>query len=229
MPRIRFYGHACFRLEQGDVQVLIDPFFTGNPHIKEIPADLRPTNILVTHGHGDHLGDAIELAKANGATILATPELAGYCGRQGAAVDGAHMGGTVRFPWGSVKLVPAFHSSSVGPNLDIYAGNPVGMVVRFHGLTFYHAGDTCLFGDMRLIGEGNDLDVAYLPIGGHYTMDTEDALKAIELLRPRAIIPGHYNTWPVLEVDISAFKARVEAATRAKCVVLKPGEAYEAG
>jgi len=229
MPRIRFYGHACFRLEHDGTQVLIDPFLTGNPFVPGMPADMKPTTILVTHGHYDHLGDAVELAKQHGATILATPELAGYCARQGAAAEGAHMGGTARFSWGSAKLVPAFHSSSAGPNLDIYVGNPVGFVVRFFGVTFYHPGDTCLFGDMRLIGESSAIDVVYLPIGGLYTMDMDDALKAVQFLQPRVVIPGHYNTFPAIAVDAAGFKARVEATTSARCVILQPGEAYEVG
>ncbi len=227
MPGARFYGHACFRLEQGDTQVLVDPFLTGNPHLAKMPEDMKPTTILVSHGHDDHLGDAIELARRNAATIVASPELAAFCSRQGVAVEGAHMGGTLKFPWGSVKLVQAFHSSSTGPNLDIFVGNPVGFVITFYDKVFYHPGDTALFGDMRLIGDRNKIDLAYLPIGGRYTMDVDDAVLAAQFLRPKAIIPGHYNTWPIIEANASDFKAKVESATDSKVVLLKPGEVYE--
>jgi L-ascorbate metabolism protein UlaG (beta-lactamase superfamily) len=228
MPRIRFFGQAAFRLEEGDTQVLIDPFFEGNPFLSGAPADLKPSNILVTHAHGDHLGDAVPLAKRHGATILSTPEVASYCAKQGAAVEAAHIGGTVKYPWGSVRFVPALHSSSAPDDYSPTLGVPVGFVVRFGGIVFYHAGDTGLFSDMRLIAERDSIDVAYLPIGGHYTMDIDDAVKAAGFLRPRVIIPGHYDTTPLIRCDPGEFKSKVEAATRAKCVILKPGEAYDA-
>ncbi|MBI2917149.1 MAG: metal-dependent hydrolase [Chloroflexi bacterium] len=224
MPTIRWLGHACFTLEQGKDLLVFDPFIKENPSLAQKP-NLKPTLVLVTHGHFDHLGDALDIAQASGATIHTTPELAGYCSSKGAQATGSHMGGTVKYDFGWVKLVPAFHSSSLPDGTTV--GNPVGMVVRFHGLTFYHAGDTCVFGDMKLIGELTPVDVAYLPVGDYFTMGIDEAVKATELLQPKVVIPGHFATWPLLNPDAQQFKQKVEARTKAKCVILKPGETYQ--
>ncbi len=225
MPSIRWLGHACFALEQDKDLVLLDPFIKDNPSLPQKPK-LNPTLILVTHGHFDHFGDALDISKASGATIHTTPELAGYCESQGAKATGSHMGGMVKYPFGWVKLVPAFHSSSL-PN-GTTMGNPVGMVVRFHNITFYHSGDTCVFGDMKLIGELTPIDVAYLPVGDYYTMGIDEAVKAVELLQPKVAIPGHFGTWPLLNPDAQQFKQKAEAKTKTRVVILKPGETYQA-
>jgi len=223
MATLRYLGHACFILEQQGTSILFDPFLTGNPLAPSLP-ELKPTLILVTHGHGDHLGDALDIAKRSGAPILTMVELASYCASKGAKATGANYGGKVAFDFGWVKLVPAWHTSSVPEG--VYVGNPCGFVVNFFGKTFYHPGDTCVFEDMKLIAELTPIDVAYLPVGDFYTMGTDEAVKAVQLLQPKIVIPGHYGTFPVLVPNANDFRQSVERATTAQCVVLKPGETY---
>lgn len=204
---------------------MIDPFLTGNPLAATTAEKLSPNLILVTHGHGDHIGDAVAISKRTGAPIVAVYETAARCGQAGGKVIGAHYGGTVGFDFAKVKLVPAWHSSSFGEDLA-YAGNPCGFVVQFPDGNIYHAGDTTVFGDMKLIGEVTPINVALLPIGGHYTMGIDDAVKAVELLRPNVTIPMHYNTLPEIKQDPQEFKSKVESKLNLKVVVLKPGEEY---
>ena len=225
---ITFYGHSCFLLSQGKTGILIDPWLRQNPSVKEFPAALRPSLILVSHGHNDHLGDAVEIAKASDCPILSTPEVCFHCGKAGAKVSPAHFGGTVRFDFAQVSIVPAWHSSSVTVGEErIYAGHPCGFVIKFYDFKFYHAGDTCLFLDMKLIGERHKPDYALLPIGGLYTMDPEDALEAVKFLQPKGVIPMHYNTWDRVAQNAEEFKAAVEKQTKGKCFILKPGETLQ--
>ncbi|MBI5967004.1 MAG: metal-dependent hydrolase [Deltaproteobacteria bacterium] len=225
---VTFYGHACFSLRQEKTNILIDPWLRQNPMVKEFPADLKPNLILVTHGHADHLGDAVEIAKAADCPILSTPEVGYHCAKGGANILAGHLGGTVRFDFGQVTFVPAWHSSSVTIGEErVYAGNPCGFIIKFYGLRFYHAGDTSLFLDMKLIGERHSLDYAFLPIGGLYTMDPEDALEAVKFLQPRTVIPMHYNTWDRVAQNAEEFKAAVERQTASKCLVMKPGETVQ--
>ncbi len=221
---VRFLGHAAFALEAGGKQVVVDPFLTGNPMAAAKPEDLKPVAILLTHAHADHVGDSVAISKRTGAPVIATFELGTYLAQQGAETIAANHGGTVRFDGGSVKFVPAWHTSSYGEQF-LAPGVPAGLVVRFGGKTIYFAGDTCLFGDMALIGE-EGLDLAVLPIGDHFTMGPADAVKAVKLLKPSVVIPCHYNTFPPIQQDPQAFKREVEAATSARCVVLQPGEQY---
>ena len=222
---ITFYGHACFALSQEKTKILIDPWLRQNPVIKEFPAGLKPNLILVTHGHGDHLGDAVEIAKAADCPVLSTPEVVAHCAKSGAKTSAAHFGGTVRFDFGQVTLVPAWHSSSITVGEDrVYAGHPCGFIIKFYQRNFYHAGDTCLFLDMKLIGERYRPEYALLPIGGLYTMDPEDALEAVKFLQPKNVIPMHYNTWDRVAQDAERFRAAVEKQTACKCLILKPGE-----
>ncbi|MBX6753791.1 metal-dependent hydrolase [Thermorudis peleae] len=221
---VRYLGHAAFVIEADGKQVVIDPFLTGNPLAAAKPEELSPVAILVTHAHNDHVGDAVAISKRTKAPIIATFELGSYLASQGAEAIPANHGGTVKFDGGSAKLVPAWHTSTYG---DTFAapGVPAGFVVRFGGKVLYFAGDTCLFGDMALIGE-EGLDLAVLPIGDHFTMGPADAVRAVKLLKPRVVIPCHYNTFPPIQQDPHAFKRDVEAQTEAVCVVLAPGEQY---
>jgi L-ascorbate metabolism protein UlaG (beta-lactamase superfamily) len=226
--KITFYGHACFSIDDGRSNVLIDPWFKGNPMAGDIPDGLKPSLILATHGHHDHLGDAAEIASAAGATIVSTPEVCHHCAKSGATVAPVHYGGTVTFDSASVTVVPAWHTSSITVGEDrIYAGNPCGFVIRLGEKAVYHAGDTCLFGDMALIADRFALDCAMLPIGDRFTMGPEDALKAVKLLAPKVTIPMHYNTWDPIKQDADAFKQAVEKDTGSTCMVMEPGETKE--
>ena len=231
MPKLTFVGHATFLLEDdaGNV-VAIDPFITGNPAATISAGDVQPNTILITHAHNDHVGDAVDLAKRTNAKVITIVELADWLEMQGAPdVVGLNHGGTGAFSGGTVKIVPAWHSSSYfdGEKLVGY-GVPAGLVVRFGGRTFYFAGDTGLFGDMRLIGE-EGIDVAILPIGDHFTMGPDDAARAVEFVGARTVIPCHYNTFPPIKQDPEAFRAKVaKRAPQTQVVILAPGESYAA-
>jgi L-ascorbate metabolism protein UlaG (beta-lactamase superfamily) len=226
---IRFLGHAAFELSDGDTSILIDPFLTGNPKAAASPDDLNPTTILVTHGHADHLGDTVAIAKRAGASVVAIVELANEIGGEGVDVFDPNIGGTVEFDWGWVRLVPAWHTA-VSPNGT--AHGPAGLVVNFGGKTVYHLGDTGLFSDLALVSRRDEIDVALMCIGGHYTMDRHDAVDAADLIKAHTVIPCHYDTFPPVETDAQAFKADVEGKTsyesRAseKVVILEPGETH---
>ncbi len=223
---IRFLGHACFELSDGDSRVLIDPFLSANPKAAAKPDELDPTHILLTHGHVDHVLDAVDIAKRTGAHCVGVVETAGWLGRQGVEnVSDPNLGGTVEFDWGWVKLVPALHSSAMPDGTVTYAS---GLVVKIGGTTVYHLGDTCLFGDMRLIAQRTPVDVALMPVGGHYTMDRHDAVVAADMIGAGIVIPCHFDTFPVIETDVDAFKADVESKTSSKVVVLEPGESHSA-
>ncbi len=182
MPEARFLGHSCVLLNDGRQQIIIDPYITGNPKAPVKAQDIKVDYVLVTHGHGDHLGDAVEIAKRNDATIIANFELAKYCERKGAKVHAMHIGGSRPFTFGRVKLTIAHHGGGAGEHADIYTGPPVGFLVEIDGKRVYHSGDTGLFYDMKLIGEMNPIDLAFLPIGDNFTMGIVDAAKAVEFL-----------------------------------------------
>ena len=226
MPDIRFLGHAAFELTNGTHTVLIDPFITGNPKATVSAEELEATQILLTHGHSDHYGDTVDIAKRTGATVLAIVELAGEIGEQGVDVVDPNLGGTVQFDWGWVKLVPAWHTAT-SPNGTVHM--PAGLLIEFDGKLIYHLGDTCLFSDLKLIARrGTPVDVAIVPIGGHYTMDRIDAVTAVEFVEPKTVIPCHYDTFPPIETDAQQFKADVESSTSAQVVILQPGETHGA-
>lgn len=211
MSSVVFFGHACFAVETADQQILIDPWLTGNPEMARIPEEVHPNLILVTHNHVDHVGDAIELSKKFGAPIVATPSNARHYMAEGASVTLLHLGGRAKYPWGSVKSVPAFHDSplSIGATWRVDLGAASGFVVEAGGKTIYHAGDTCLFGDMRLWAP---VDFALLPIDGVMTMEPKDAIRAAGFLEAEMVIPMHWR-----EEDPDAFvAAAVEAGFRAK-------------
>jgi len=222
---IRFLGHACFELSDGDTRVLIDPFLTGNPKAAVQAGDVNPSAILLTHGHADHIGDTVSIAKRTGAPVLAIVELANEIAADlggGHAVHDPNLGGTVKFDWGWVKLVPAWHTSTT-PNGTVCT--PAGLVIEIGGKTIYHLGDTCLFSDLQLIKRRHPIDVALVPIGGHYTMDRYDAVTAVEFVNPTTVIPCHYDTFPPIETDAEAFKSDVSAS---EVVVLQPGDTHSA-
>jgi L-ascorbate metabolism protein UlaG (beta-lactamase superfamily) len=220
---IRFLGQACFELSDGDTRVLVDPFLTGNPKAAAQADDLDPTHIFLTHGHSDHYGDIVDIAKRTGAQVVAIVELAGELAEQGVEnVADPNMGGTIEFEGGWVRLTPAWHTSTT-PNGTVSL--PAGLVINLAGKTVYHVGDTALFSDMRLPGERDQLDAAILPIGGHYTMDRHDAAVAAEWIGAPVVIPCHYDTFPPIETDVQAFKSDVEKRTGGKAMVevLEPG------
>lgn len=220
---LRFLGQSACALSDGGTTVLTDPFLTGNPRAVTAADEFDPQTILLTHGHADHLGDTVAIAKRTGAKVVAVVELAHEIGEQGVDVADPNLGGTVPFDWGSVKLVPAFHTA-VSPSGTTHIA--AGLVIDFKGTTIYHLGDTCLFSDLALPGRARQIDVALVPIGGHYTMDRHDAVEAVKLVGARTVIPIHYDTFPPIETDAQAFKADVEAQTSSACVVLAPGESW---
>jgi L-ascorbate metabolism protein UlaG (beta-lactamase superfamily) len=226
---IRYLGHAAFELIDGETRVLIDPFLTGNPKAATSADELQPDTILLTHGHPDHLGDAASIARRTGAPVLAIFEIAEELGADaGVPTIGANLGGTVRFPWGWVRLVPAWHTSTTPKGT---VSTPAGLVISIGGAIIYHLGDTALFSDLALVAERDDIDVALMCVGGHFTMDRHDAVRAAELLHARVVIPCHYDTFPPLVTDVSAFRDDVAAKTTyaspgEKVVVLDPGQVF---
>jgi len=225
MAKLTFLGHSAWYIEGSNVRLVIDPFLTDNPQSKFKPGDLQVDYVLLTHGHGDHLGDAVEIAKQNNATLVAPYELALYCQNKGVEnIHPMHIGGGYNFPFGRVKLTIAHHGS-MAPD-GTYTGNPCGFLVTVDGKTIYHAGDTGLFYDMKLIGETNSIDAALLPIGDNFTMGIDDAVKAVELLQPRLAIPMHYKTFDVIDADPEEFVRKV-SEKGLKAQVVPPGESIE--
>jgi L-ascorbate metabolism protein UlaG (beta-lactamase superfamily) len=220
---VRFLGHACFELSDGDTTLLIDPFLTGNPKAAISAEDAAATTILLTHGHGDHVGDTVAIAKRTGAPVVAITELAGELAEEGVDVRDPNLGGTVKFDWGSVKIVPAWHTSTTPKGT---VNTPAGIVINFGDTLVYHLGDTCVFSDLGLVGKRQPIDIALMCIGGHYTMDRVDAVDAAELVGAKTVIPCHYNTFPPIETDAQAFKSDVESATQSNVVVLDPGQSH---
>ena len=221
---IRFLGHSAFGLTHDGVTVLIDPFLTGNPKAAASADEVAADAIIVTHGHGDHIGDTVAIAKRTGASVVAIVEIAQELAADGVAdVRDPNLGGTVSFDWGSAKLGPAWHTSTT-PGGTV--NTPAGAIVELGGTTVYHLGDTSLFGDLELIGRRHAIDVALIPIGGHYTMDRHDAVEAARMIGARVVIPCHYDTFPPIETDAQAFAGDVENSTASEVVVLAPGERH---
>ena len=221
---IRFLGHAAFALEHDGKTVLIDPFLTGNPKAAASADEVAADAILLTHGHGDHYGDTVAIAKRTGATVVAITEIAGEIGEEGVEAIDTNLGGTAEFDWGTVRLTPAWHTSTT-PKGTI--STPAGLVIEFGDKRVYHLGDTALFSDLALPKRRGHLDVALMCIGGHYTMDRFDAVAACELVGADQVIPCHYDTFPLVETDVQAFKSDVQNAGYAEVVVLQPGETHK--
>ena len=222
--QLTWYGHAALGLKTGGFDVLVDPYFSGNPAASAKAADLPADFILGTHGHGDHVGDTVAIAKRIGALVVSNFEICNWLGKQGVKTHGQHLGGGHQHPFGYLKLTLALHGSALPDGS--YGGNPAGFLLTTNdGRKIYMAGDTGLFGDMRLIGE-EELDLAVLPIGDNFTMGPADALRAVKLLQPKHVIPIHFNTFDLIAQDAVTWAEQVERETGAKVHLLRPGQSY---
>jgi len=222
LARLTWFGHAAFKIEMSDNIILVDPFLDGNPASPVKPSDITHADmVFVTHDHGDHLGDAFSICKGTNATLVAAVELTDYAEENGVKkVEGLNIGGSVEIKGVKLTVVQAFHTAC--------RGAPTGVIIEGEGRAVYHAGDTGFFGDMRFLGEFYKLDVAMVPIGGYYTMGAREAAEAVKLLNPKAVIPMHYKTFPVLAQSADEFVQYVkEKARKTRVVVLKPGEDYQ--
>ncbi|MBO2536923.1 metal-dependent hydrolase [Rummeliibacillus suwonensis] len=224
--QISYHGHSIVKVETNGYTILMDPFITGNSLTDLKVEEQKPDIILLTHGHNDHVGDTIEIAKQSGALVIAPNELAVYLSWQGIKTHPMHIGGAHQFDFGKVKFTQAFHGSSyvTDDQQIIYTGMPAGILLFVEGKTIYHAGDTALFSDMKLIGENHPIDVAFLPIGDNFTMGPEDAARAAQFLKPKEVVPIHYNTFPVIEQDPEEFAEMVSNTT---VQVMKPGDKFD--
>ena len=223
--KLKYFSHSSFQITTADGKVIIiDPFLDGNPTSPVKSDDVSADFIILTHGHGDHIGDAFKIAKRTAPLFICVNELANYCAEHGFNAHNMHIGGGYDFEFGRVKFTIAHHGSKTPDNQ--YAGEPAGVLLYIEGKTIYHTGDTGLFYDMKLIGEMNNVDYMMLPIGDNFTMGIDDAVKAVEFVDPGVAIPMHYNTFPVIEVDPEEFKRKVEAIEK-KCIVMEYGQEIE--
>ena len=219
---IKYLGHSAFQFTVKNKQILVDPFLGGSPWYQGDLSEFNPEHLFVTHVHSDHIGNAIEISKRTGATIHAVAEVAGYCIDHGAKANGVNIGGRIEFDWGIVTFLPANHSSS---NPDgSYGGVAASIMFRFQDKRIFHAGDTSLTADIKMIGELYKPEIALLPIGGHYTMEIPEAVQAAKWLNCKQVIPMHYNTFPQINVDVNDFAATLASESMVKPVILNAGE-----
>ena len=224
--KVSYHGHSVVQIFSNGKTILIDPFITGNSLTDLKVEEVKPDVIILSHGHNDHVGDTVELAKKHNALVIANADLTTYLSWQGVKTHGMNIGGSYQFDFGKVKLTQAFHGSGYATenNEIIYCGMPTGILFMNEGKTIYHAGDTGLFSDMKLIGEQHPIDLAFLPIGDNFTMGPEDAAYAVKLLQPKVVVPVHYNTFPPIKQDPYRF---IEMLDKKNGRVLQPGEALE--
>lgn len=223
---IRWFGHGTYGLKIGEYNIIVDPFFAPHNPVAPVTADeVEADFILQTHGHGDHIADTVALARRTEALVISNFEICNWIGGQGYdKTHGMNIGGGYQFDFGRVEMTLALHSSGLPDGA--YGGNPGGFLVSAEGKTIYFAGDTAVFSDMKLIGEAG-IDVAFLPIGDNFTMSGQSSLKAIEFLRPKVVIPGHYDTWPIVAQDAAEWAEKVRKAGSAEPVVLVVGDTYK--
>ncbi|MFA5536108.1 MAG: metal-dependent hydrolase [Bacillota bacterium] len=224
--KIYYHGHSCFSLITSNFRLLIDPWIKENPSSDLDHETVDCDYILVSHGHFDHLGDAVEIAKRTDATIIGVVELASYCEKQGVKTHGMQIGGEYQFPFGRIYLTPALHGSAIIEE-NTYLGLACGFVIENNGTSVYHAGDTGIFSEMQILGNRFSLDLAILPIGDNFTMGPKDALLATQLLKPKLVVPMHYNTFELIRQDPIAFKDALESHTSAQCVIMSVGDLLE--
>ncbi len=223
MVTLSYLGHSCFILSSKQDSLIFDPHINGNPGAGELdPQSIKVDYVLVSHAHADHLGDAVEICQQNNAVLVSTFEVGNLCRSQGVSrIHTGHIGGRVNFPFGYLRFTPALHGAGVA------GGLACGFYVNFHRTGIYFAGDTGLFSDMKLLAQLEDINYALLPIGDNYTMGPADAALAVEMLRPRVVIPMHYNTFELICQDPLQFKDQVEAQGHARVMVMDPGDQVE--
>lgn len=222
--KIKYLAHAAILVNTGEHEIIIDPFLSGNPQSPVKPEEINAKFIALTHGHGDHFGDTVEIAKRNDALVIAVAELAKYSAEFGLKTHAMHIGGEHNFPFGKLKFTIAHHGSS--NNEGRYLGTPAGIIIKSNGKTIYHAGDTALTYDMKLIHEQFDVDVMFVPIGGNYTMGISDAIKAVDFVRPKLAVPIHYNTFPQIDCNPYEFIDKLKILGK-KAKVMEFGEEIE--